>query len=78
MSAEWICDGCGRREPGEIGLSGNWFKPSRWYEKTVFEDEGSSPFGKVGRAKTTLSACSRACIESASKKAGVHSLVLPV
>lgn len=79
MSAEWICDGCGKREPGAISALGNWCAPPGWFERTVFEDEGTvTRFGPVGRAKATLSACSRECIEPAAKKAGAHSLVLPI
>lgn len=64
MAAEWICDGCGKRTPGVIGAGGDWLKPPSWYEKTVFDGEDARPFGQLGRAKTTLSACSRECIRA--------------
>lgn len=78
MSAEWICDGCGRREVGLAGFNG-WRKPVHWYEKTIFENEGDSIQVRLSdRVQTILSACSRRCIETAAAKAGTHSLVLPV
>ncbi len=54
MSAESICDGCGKRQPMSC-YSGNWHKPASWFERTP---EGES----------TITACSRECIEKAEAK----------
>jgi hypothetical protein len=60
---EFICDGCGKREPGYFnGL--NWFKPSDWYERT--DEDGPQ------------TACCRACIEKVSEKTGKTKVVLPI
>jgi len=77
MAAMWICDGCGRQQPGSVGRGG-WQKPISWYEKTVYEKEEAGFGMDLGEVKAVLSACSRECIAKAAKSHGVHSLVLPV
>ena len=39
MATEWICDGCGRREPG-FDNGRRWFKPPHWHERS---DKECSP-----------------------------------
>ena len=63
MSAEIICDGCGKRAP-MVTSHGNWFKPWTWFERS--DDDGIQ------------SACSRECIEKVSKKTGKTGTVLPI
>lgn len=63
MSAEIICDGCGKRELME-SHHGNWFKPSHWYERS--DEDGIQ------------SACSRPCIENIAQQTGKTSVVLPI
>lgn len=63
MSAEIICDGCGRRQPMESS-HGNWFKPHTWFERS--DNDGIQ------------SACSRACIEKIAKTSGKTAVVLPI
>jgi hypothetical protein len=63
MATEWICDGCGAREPGVIGGRG-WIKPPRWYER---QD-----------ADGIQTACSRECIDKIAKDSGKTSVVLPI
>ncbi len=67
MSVEYICDGCGKREPG-IYNGRNWFKPDQWYVKNWFD----------GIKTTELIACSRECVEKVSKATGVNAVVLPI
>lgn len=54
MSAESICDGCGKRQPMSCS-HGNWFKPHSWFERTP-------------QGERTVTACSRECIEKAEAK----------
>lgn len=63
MSAEFICDGCGKRAPGEYA-HGQWFKPRDWYERS--DEDGPQD------------ACSRACIEVIAAKTGKTGCVLPI
>lgn len=77
MAAVWICDGCGRQQPGSVGRDG-WRKPVEWYEKTVFDKEEAGFGQDHGQVKAVLSACSRECIAKAAAKHGVHGVVLPV
>lgn len=64
MSAESICDGCGKRESMDAGAGGNWFKPSWWYERS--DEDGIQ------------TACSRECIDKIAKKSGKTSTVIPI
>lgn len=64
MACEFICDGCGKRAPGECNKSGDWFKPRSWYERS---DEGGMQ-----------TACSRECIEKIAEKTGKTKVVLPI
>ena len=63
MAVEFVCDGCGKREPGEVWPGGT-FKPSHWYTRK--DDDG------------TQHACSRECIAKAAAKSGKTSTVLPI
>jgi hypothetical protein len=58
MSAESICDGCGRRAPMAC-YHGSWHKPDEWFERTPFVE---------GKQETTITACSRDCIEKVEAK----------
>jgi hypothetical protein len=70
MSCKFICDGCGKEVEGYYnGIQ--WFKPNSWFAKNV-EIE-------VKEKKTIcIHACSRGCIEKASKKYETNDLVLPI
>lgn len=63
MACEFICDGCGKREPGYPLMMG-WGKPRDWYERT--DSDGRQ------------TACSRSCIEKIAKKSGKTAVVAPV
>lgn len=62
MSAEIICDGCGKREPMRVA-NHQWHKPSDWFERS--DKDGIQ------------SACSRRCIEIVATKSGKTDLVSP-
>lgn len=63
MSAEAICDGCGKR--AKMWSNGSsWFKPGEWFERS--DDEG------------TQTACSRECIQRVATTSGKTSVVLPI
>ena len=64
MAVEFICDGCKKRAPGWANRQGDWFKPSRWYQRT--DDDG------------TQLACSRECIEKVAEETKKTSVVLPI
>ena len=53
MGAEFICDICGERKAGFNNYRGDWLKPSKWYQRTITEDE----------KKVTQVVCSRKCLE---------------
>ena len=86
MATEWICDGCGRREPGVPSQLTGWHKPHDWFERNFnVKDDGSEAEGvfgprgpERGTFKTILTACSRRCIDLVAAKTGSHSLVLPI
>lgn len=63
MSAEIICDGCGKRAKMQSNNI-DWHKPSSWYER--------------GDKDGIQSACSRSCIEKIAKRTGKTSAVLPI
>jgi hypothetical protein len=63
MACEYICDGCGKREPAEFN-GRDYFKPRNWFARG----------DKDGRQE----ACSRACIEKVAAKTGKTDLVLPI
>lgn len=67
MAVEWICDGCGKRQPGEHNGQ-HWFKPSVWFERTADD--------------RILAACSRECVERVNeneKSAGRKSMpIIPL
>ncbi len=85
MAAEWICDGCGKREPG-IATESGWMRPRDWYERNFsVKEDGTEAAGvfaprgpQRGTFKTILTACSRRCIETVATKSGGHSLVMPL
>ena len=63
MSADFICDGCGKREPGY--WNGQYFsKPDKWYLRS--DEDGPQV------------ACSRTCIDVIAEATGKTSGVLPV
>ena len=64
MAAEWICDGCGKREPGVATRMGRWIKPSHWFERS--DNDGIQ------------SACCKKCIDKIAATSGKTSLVLPI
>lgn len=50
MAAEWICDGCGKREPAVMyGVPRDWHKPRKWFSRA--DEDG------------VQDACSPECIE---------------
>ena len=81
MAAEFVCDGCGKREPGRATRDG-WRKPLRWFERQVFVD----PHGELMREHvfdgqplifaTIHTACSRDCVEVVAAKTGLKSMVM--
>lgn len=79
MSAEWICDGCGKRAEGVATQSG-WIRPYEWYERhlSVKDDGTEAGLFSRGTFKTILTACSRCCVETVAAKNGAHSVVLPI
>ncbi|HTQ42162.1 MAG TPA: hypothetical protein VMI75_05335 [Polyangiaceae bacterium] len=66
MSAEFICDGCGKRAPATCGGVGNndVLKPRGWYARS--DEDGRQD------------ACSRTCVEVVAKKTGKTGVVLPL
>lgn len=64
MAVEFVCDGCGKREPG-VASAGvhRWIKPRAWFQRS---DDGIQD------------ACSRKCIEVIAEKSGKTSVVLPI
>lgn len=66
MTAEFICDGCGKRAPGVFwprGMPG-WQKPDSWFQR----QDADGP----------QDACSRECIKKIADKSGKTSCVLPI
>jgi len=64
MANEYICDGCGEREPAVVsGGSHEWTKPPKWYQRR--DEDGPQD------------ACSLRCIETIAKKTGKSRMVLP-
>jgi hypothetical protein len=86
MSAEWICDGCGKRAPGTPTQHAGWVKPRDWYERNLsVKPDGSEAAGvfgprgpEEGMFKTILTACSRECIDRVAAKTGTHGICLPI
>lgn len=62
MSVEYICDGCGKREPA-ANMPHGFFKPARWFER--------------GDEHGTQVACSRECIAKIAQKTGKTAVVAP-
>jgi hypothetical protein len=65
MAAEFICDGCGKRESAVYYPSGTagWQKPAAWYQRQ--DDSG------------VQDACSRTCVQAIAQKTGKTSVVIP-
>jgi len=74
MSAEIICDGCGKRKPMDLGATGGWIKPRDWYERTEF---AKAPNGVLGRPIRNWSACSWQCIIKIGKETGDTTPIAP-
>lgn len=64
MAVEFICDGCGKKEPARYNYQHDAIKPSKWYERG--DEEG------------VQHACSTTCIEKVAKETGKTALVLPI
>ena len=65
MAAEFICDGCGKREPAvKQGRDWHWGKPPKWFQRA--DEDGIQD------------ACSRVCIEKIAKASGKTRVVLPL
>ena len=64
MACEYICDGCGKREPADKSLMGDWIKPRLWFRRCDLD--GSQD------------ACCRECIKKIAEKTGKTDLVLPI
>lgn len=65
MAVIYVCDGCGKQEPGEV-WPGGWFKPSEWFQRRDRRDERD------------YHACSRECIDAIAEKTGSTIVVRPV
>jgi len=63
MACEYICDGCGKREPAEKG-GGHWWKPSLWFQRS--DKDGIQD------------ACSLECIDKIAEKTGKTRVILPI
>lgn len=63
MACEFICDGCGKRAPGEYN-GRHWFKPHIWFERSD--------------SKGVQTVCSRECVAKVAERTGVTSVVLPI
>lgn len=64
MAVEYICDGCGKREPAAMTDDGRPMKPWNW-------------FGRHDKDGQQV-ACSRGCIDKVSAATGKTALVLPI
>lgn len=63
MACEYICDGCGKREPAVFN-GRTWLKPWKWYQRA--DEDGPQD------------ACSRECIHKIAQETGKSGLVLPI
>lgn len=63
MACEFICDGCGKKQPAEHN-GRDWFKPSAWFERS--DSDG------------VQTACSRECIKKIAEKSGKTDVVIPI
>lgn len=64
VACEYICDGCGKREPAQVSLRGEYIKPRDWFSRR--DGDG------------TQVACSRECIEQVAAATGKTGLVAPI
>ena len=62
MACEYVCDGCGKREPAWHNGQ-QWFKPTHWYERS--DEDGIQ------------TACCRECIKKIAEKTGKTNVVAP-
>ena len=64
MAAKWICDGCGKEQPADVGHGGHAFvKPNAWFERS----------DKNG----IQTACSRECVKKVAEKTKTTDVILP-
>lgn len=64
MSVEFICDGCGKRAPGNVIAWGNdIYKPDKWFQRSDKNE--------------TQHACSRECIEKIAIDKGTSRITVP-
>lgn len=63
MAVEYVCDGCGKREPAIHYGRAEWHKPHNWFQR--------------GDENGPQDACSRECIEKIAKATGKTGVVLP-
>lgn len=63
MAAEWICDGCGKREKADHN-GRDWIKPRLWFQRS--DDDGPQD------------ACCRECVDKIAEKTGKTGCVLPI
>ena len=66
MPVEYICDGCGKREPSPRNvINFGWVKPEGWYGRTDAE---------TGKSYV---ACSRKCIDAIEENTGETNIIAP-
>lgn len=66
MACVYICDGCGKKEPGRYlstNPSASWLKPYSWFQR--------------GDKDGIQDACSRECIEKIAARTGKTKTVIP-
>lgn len=63
MAIEFICDGCGKKEPAKRGYRGEPIKPPEWFSRIDGEGEQH--------------ACCRNCVQIVAKKTGKTQVVAP-
>jgi len=63
MAVKFVCDACGKEQPGEFNRQGNAFKPAHWFQRS--DDDG------------TQVVCSRECIDKLAAITGKTRVVLP-
>lgn len=71
MSVKYICDGCGKEEPGEHH-PGGVFKPSDWFSRCIWEGDERRQYPRW------LFACSRECVEKINEKSDDPMPILPI
>lgn len=66
MAVIFVCDACGKQEPGQTNGAGGWSKPGEWFSRT--------PKGE----RTELVACSRRCVERLNADRGETTPIIPL